>query len=444
MPCPSKEDYERDLRPHLLELGYELSDVLSGNENGYYLTTFENRFGFVQYKSTYYDNSYKIPTYQPNLMIAIASMRKGEDIHVGEYVKITGKQSAESLALDGQIKRVKAVSKHGLSKFGNGNLDVYDGIGGGIHLNEVRKATLQELIDKFGEKEPAAVAFVPKRGDVVYNEREDGDCSWISIYSVINGSFISNLCHLLTDGSKVPQLIMPASQSAKLKEQRLATDSEKQLLFDALKKAGKRYNAEKFCIEDITVTSILEPEEPKESVPARPLMVKATSDSKDGEFKKDGVYAVAKSEGGYDELYGYSFHAIGESGEAKYCMERGCAYMNYGDWIVLQREGEPEPKDLTTITVGDETMEVDNTKWIKDSESIGIRAISIEQDIPAFAKALAHKLADETTDFKEAFRLLELVRQEVEQIRQDTIANKTKQRDKLTDEINKLKAVTLK
>ena len=67
--------------------------------------------------------------------------------------------------------------------------------------------------------------YVPKDGDIVYAQWE-GDRSnykWIFIYK-----------KSLTDPYKRP-----------------ATEAEKQRLFDALAKQGKRWNAEKKCVEDL-------------------------------------------------------------------------------------------------------------------------------------------------------------------------------------------------
>ena len=99
--------------------------------------------------------------------------------------------------------------------------------------------------------------FMPKDGDIVYAqwEKDGRNYKWVFIYKKSqenpyefseeytslgieeNGEPISVLCF---DGySDAQQLLRPA------------TEAEKQRLFDALAKEGKRWNAKKKCIEDL-------------------------------------------------------------------------------------------------------------------------------------------------------------------------------------------------
>lgn len=84
--------------------------------------------------------------------------------------------------------------------------------------------------------------FVPKDGDIVSRNKvvavyagtnEAGD---IITYIAFNGSYVDTK---MSDGWGYTS------------DYRLATEAEKQRLFDALAKNGKRWNAEKKCIEDL-------------------------------------------------------------------------------------------------------------------------------------------------------------------------------------------------
>ena len=99
--------------------------------------------------------------------------------------------------------------------------------------------------------------YMPKDGDIVYAqwEKDGRNYKWVFIYKKSqenpyefseeytslgieeNGEPISVLCF---DGySDAQQLLRPA------------TEAEKQRLFEALAKEGKRWNAEKKCVEDL-------------------------------------------------------------------------------------------------------------------------------------------------------------------------------------------------
>lgn len=91
------------------------------------------------------------------------------------------------------------------------------------------------------------VVFEPKfkKGDVIY---------W-SGFNPSLGIILSE-CPSFPDDSYNAFMIKSMTsidKSLKHKHIRFATDSEKQLIFDALAKEGKQWNAEKLCIEDLKV-----------------------------------------------------------------------------------------------------------------------------------------------------------------------------------------------
>lgn len=104
---------------------------------------------------------------------------------------------------------------------------------------------------------------VPNRGDIVYCEYYDfGGSSWVAIAdtysSSCNGLNIADLIIKSNSGNWL-KLRYGDKQTARLDICRLATPSEAQLLFDALAKEGKRWNATTLQIEDIE-KDILVPE----------------------------------------------------------------------------------------------------------------------------------------------------------------------------------------
>lgn len=97
------------------------------------------------------------------------------------------------------------------------------------------------IITKF-EKAKVEVEF--KNGDII-------KCARAIILLKRHGPDDSNLCHfrLYDDGDAN----CDCNYNWWNEPHRLATPSEAQLLFDALAKAGKQWNAEKLCIEDLKV-----------------------------------------------------------------------------------------------------------------------------------------------------------------------------------------------
>lgn len=113
-----------------------------------------------------------------------------------------------------------------------------------------QEETQDGLIIKFVDE------WLPKDGDIVYSE------GWVVIVKNIN--FQKEVhCHaaisLVSGKFWLPKF--ESEYAGHLSEiERPATPEEQQILFDALTKEGKRWNAEKKCIEDIE-QDILVPEE---------------------------------------------------------------------------------------------------------------------------------------------------------------------------------------
>lgn len=99
--------------------------------------------------------------------------------------------------------------------------------------------------------------YVPKDGDVVYAQWEKGsrNYKWIFIYKKTETNPYS-CCHFYVslgierDGKQISGLLFSDCSNAQ-ELLRLATEAEKQRLFDALAMQGKRWNAEKKQIEDL-------------------------------------------------------------------------------------------------------------------------------------------------------------------------------------------------
>lgn len=88
--------------------------------------------------------------------------------------------------------------------------------------------------------------FEPKDGDVVYREYEFTSC--IEIHKEYIDDKI--YCHAFLFSNGLVRTRYDWTHKCALIEERAATDEEKKQLFDALAKEGKRWNAEKKCIED--------------------------------------------------------------------------------------------------------------------------------------------------------------------------------------------------
>lgn len=85
--------------------------------------------------------------------------------------------------------------------------------------------------------------YEPQDGDIVAWQSKENSAGWaISIYEEKDGSYMT----LFTTGS-----CRATDSTLDMQVIRPATDEEKQLLFDAMSKEGKRWNAEKKIVEDI-------------------------------------------------------------------------------------------------------------------------------------------------------------------------------------------------
>ena len=105
--------------------------------------------------------------------------------------------------------------------------------------------------------------YEPQDGDICYVEDTDGYCS-IFIYK--NGFHRTNYYASLDTDKGCSTLLFTTGghvvANSKITVLRPATDEEKQLLFDAMAKEGKRWNAEKKVVEDIPKPYVFRKGEP--------------------------------------------------------------------------------------------------------------------------------------------------------------------------------------
>lgn len=102
--------------------------------------------------------------------------------------------------------------------------------------------------------EPMQLKF--KKGDIVFTPSDGIDYDAISI---LDGEYEGKMMELCIFMPTPERLCLDKHTFFAAKNSQLATESQKQILFDALEKDGKRYNAEKHCIEDLQ-EKILVPE----------------------------------------------------------------------------------------------------------------------------------------------------------------------------------------
>lgn len=88
--------------------------------------------------------------------------------------------------------------------------------------------------------------FEPKDGDVVYREYEP--TSGIEIHKEYINDRI--YCHAFLSQNGFVETLLGWSLKSDLIKERAATEEEKKQLFDAIAEEGKRWNAERKCIED--------------------------------------------------------------------------------------------------------------------------------------------------------------------------------------------------
>jgi hypothetical protein len=147
----TKEQYENDLKQPLLDLGYNTgwSESLLYKNDNYYIICENGNYGFWSHDGI---DTFFIENYNPQLFLALAAMRDGDNFHVGEYIWIIKKRSTASKKYDGCLKRVRKPSTHSLQ---------IDGDDYGLHNDECRKATKEELIEYFSREKFYVVGIDP-------------------------------------------------------------------------------------------------------------------------------------------------------------------------------------------------------------------------------------------------------------------------------------------
>lgn len=152
----TKEQYERDLRQPLLDMGYE--ELSIWNEFDIYPIVTNNeidRLGYLgrvkEDRAKYYDRHF-IDHYNPKLFLAIAAMTNKELGIVGEWWK----------CIDGNLRcftneRMYKCQKYTFSATPDfiddeGDLNGYYHID--VHMTNFKKATLQEIVAEFSISKP--------------------------------------------------------------------------------------------------------------------------------------------------------------------------------------------------------------------------------------------------------------------------------------------------
>lgn len=164
MKC-TQEQYERDLKKPLEELGYkwdsefDYSDNIVGlNTICEYLTNFYNRdYNSLANEYSVCDECFLIDHYNPELFLALAAMTEGEDWIVGEYLVHYGGENATN-------KIFKVCDLYGC----NSSL----GYAANYNKHFYRKATKEELINHFTKEKNKetmeTLIFTPEQQREVY------------------------------------------------------------------------------------------------------------------------------------------------------------------------------------------------------------------------------------------------------------------------------------
>lgn len=148
--CPvsmqiTREQYEKDLKRGLLDLGYREVDFAWNSENCEILCT--NFQGVLDSLSNVWNgdrgsyNRYSINHYNPELFLALAGMREGEEPYPGEYFKVISDEMELYHLKKNHLYKVKHTDKSNNLTYGYLNKDYRK------HL--YRKATKEEIIDWF-------------------------------------------------------------------------------------------------------------------------------------------------------------------------------------------------------------------------------------------------------------------------------------------------------
>lgn len=171
----TKEQYEKDLRDKLLKMGYK--------ENGYeyrytqpYLLcgwyTCNNEMGFNQDHGSI---AYKIPTYNPELFLALAGMREDKEIKVGDWV--IPRYYTDLLDRVGPIGILQEDDEPGRGPY-RYNVKSKDG---SYWYTHVRHANKEEIINHFTKQEWQEPKHI--LGDKIFMEKPEpifrkGDTVW--------------------------------------------------------------------------------------------------------------------------------------------------------------------------------------------------------------------------------------------------------------------------
>ena len=119
-------------------------------------------------------------------------------------------------------------------------------------MNEIKEIKIPEGVDRIAVKQhddKVVIEFIPekskfKEGDFIY---EDGRIMIVNNYP---NSYYA-LIYPKLDMKPVYSVMYALNTHLSSLSFRHATEEEKQLLIDAMKKDGKRWNADKKCVEDI-------------------------------------------------------------------------------------------------------------------------------------------------------------------------------------------------
>jgi len=149
MKC-TQEQYDRDLKQPLKELGYEENSMNKIHDDYTLVTNFMcsgNNLAFVQKYHSRVQKNYLIPTYNPKLYIALAGMTKGKDWIAGEWFKCVSSKS--NWFTPGKLYQAREEdNKVSLLRVYNDDEGDFNGYG----IDNFIKATKEELIEHFTEE----------------------------------------------------------------------------------------------------------------------------------------------------------------------------------------------------------------------------------------------------------------------------------------------------
>lgn len=92
--------------------------------------------------------------------------------------------------------------------------------------------------------------FIPKDGDIIFTETCNCVCKWVSIFKEEIDRHIQTYCDIsIPDDSYASTFEGSLCARDDVKEMRIATENEKQILFDFLKSKGLKWNKEEKKVE---------------------------------------------------------------------------------------------------------------------------------------------------------------------------------------------------